>query len=215
MTSPFSDILLCDDHSVCRMGISATLKSAFPHSFQIREVSSVREALHAAQERLPDLAILDLGLPDGSGLEVANQLRALSKSLKILILTSCDHPVQLKQVLLAPVNGVLQKTYSMELLSGVIERLASGGESIFIDPTIEKLFANDPASPLTKREYEVLDLIAKGHTSRETAVLLHCSMETVKTHRANIMEKIKARNTAEMMAWYLQGDGKMNSRPMV
>lgn len=215
MTRTFSDILICDDHSVCRMGVAATLRECFSHAFQIREVASGEAAVRAATDRAPDLAILDLGLPDISGLEVVRRLRALSKDLKILILTSCDHPVQLKQVLRAPIDGVLQKTYSMEQLGNVMSRLTQDTGGGFVDPSIEKIFADEPVSSLTKREYEVLELIAKGLTSKETAALLHCSMETVKTHRAHIMEKIKVRNTAEMMAWYLQGDGKVNGRSVV
>ncbi len=206
--SPYSDIILCDDHPICLMGIEGALKNAFGDSLQIRKAALGKDLLQLVNERMPNLVILDLGLPDVSGVELIRTLREISPHLKILLLTSNDNPILLNQALLYKVNGILLKTYSIQNIAQVLKELELYKDQVYIDPSVESLFNEKPSTPLTKREHEVLSLLAKGHTNKEIATLLNCSAETIKSHRSNIMNKSKTRNSAEMIAWYLQGNGK-------
>lgn len=206
--SPFSDIILCDDHPICLMGIEGALKSTFADTVHIRKASLGKELLQLVSEKMPNLVILDLGLPDISGIDLIRSLREISVELKILLLTSNDNPILLNQALLYKVNGILLKTYSIQNIAQVLKELDLYKDQVYIDPSVEILFNEKSATPLTKREHEVLGLLAKGHTNKEIATLLNCSAETIKSHRTNIMNKSQTRNSAEMIAWYLQGNGK-------
>lgn len=209
MSQPTKDILLCDDHPICQMGVEYVLQSSHPEPFHLRKVANGNEALEEIKKKMPDVLVLDLGLPDFSGAELIRAIREIAPSLKIIVLTNCDSPPILRQVLQYRVQALLQKTHSIENLKTVFKAAHDHSGIPYVDPTIEKLLAQVSTRPsLTPREFEVLEWIAKGHTSREIANILKCSSETVKSHRSNIMAKINVRNTAEMMAAYLQGKVK-------
>jgi len=190
------------------MGIEGALKNTFTDTVHIRKASLGKELLQLVSEKMPNLVILDLGLPDISGIDLIRTLRGISADLKILLLTSNDNPILLNQALLYKVNGILLKTYSIQNIAQVLKELELYKDQVYIDPSVESLFNENPSTPLTKREHEVLNLLAKGRTNKEVATLLNCSAETIKSHRSNIMAKSQTRNSAEMIAWYLQGNGK-------
>lgn len=212
MNRTFKDILICDDHSVCALGVEAALKESQRYPMHIRKTTSGEEALRMMKESAPDLVILDLILPDIDGLELIQTIQKNFVTVKILVLTHCNHHLMLNQVLQQKVQGLLQKTYSVPKIQDVIHGLLSEESSFYVDPAIEEILQRGKETALTKREFEVLDLIVKGNTTKEIATLLNCSSETIKSHRSNIMSKVHARNTAELTAWYLDGNAKANRR---
>jgi len=209
MSQPIKDILLCDDHPICQMGVEYVLRSSHPEPFNLRKAGNGIETLNEIKKKMPDILVLDLGLPDFSGTELIRAIREVAPLLKIIVLTNCDNPPILRQVLQYRVQALLQKTHSVENLKAIFKAAHDNTGIPYVDPAVEKILAQISTRPsLTPREYEVLEWIAKGHTSREIANILKCSSETVKSHRSNIMAKINVRNTAEMMAAYLQGKVK-------
>jgi DNA-binding NarL/FixJ family response regulator len=213
MNKALKDILICDDHSVCALGVEAVLKESQRFPLRIRKTTSGEDALRVVRESAPHLIILDLILPDIDGLELIQTLQREFPEMKILILTHCNNHILLHQVLQQKVQGLLQKTYSVAKIQEVIHRLLDGDGGFYLDPSVEDILRRGKETALTKREFEVLDLIIKGNTTKEIATLLNCSSETIKSHRSNIMSKVQARNTAELTAWYLDGNPKANRRP--
>lgn len=200
----FKDILICSPHAVCQFGIEVALKNNYKHPVEIRKCSNNDQTLQLFQERTPELLILTMpGMP---GIDLLNKLNQLETSSKILVITDCDVPAILTQVMKYKVHGLIHTSYPMEQLSNVLDVLIQNKS--FQDAKTQEHLQKDTAH-LTKREYEVLSLVAKGHTTKEIATILSCSAETIKTHRANIMGKIKVRNTAEMTVWYLEKSSKI------
>lgn len=201
----FEHVLICEDIAFCQMGLELVVQAALPRLKSLTVTASGGEALRRAREKTPDLALIDLGLPDLPGLQVIRSLRALSPATRILVVTGSDDTELLRQATLLKVNGILHKASSPSLLAGLLDRIAAGEPSA-LDPHITSLFDLRTPVGLTAREYEVLEAITKGWTNARIAEHLKCSIETVRFHRSNIMDKTDIRNTAELTAWFLKGN---------
>lgn len=208
----FKEILLCDDHPICRIGIETALRSILLPPLRIHHASDAETALQKAKKTYPDLAIVDLQLPDMTGMDLIRALRMLSPQIKTLVVTGCENPAILKQIARQQVHGLLQKSFTLDRFSEALAHLSASKSEIYLDPQLEIIFQENPTPTLTQREREVLELISKGLTTKEIAALLKCSAETVKTHRSNIMFKTQSRNSAEVIAWYLEGNLKTHFR---
>ncbi|MBY0415388.1 MAG: response regulator transcription factor [Bdellovibrionales bacterium] len=103
-----SNILICDDHFVSAIGVEMLLNQHFPYPLNVKKGTSGKEVLQLLNQESPDLLIIDLGLPDISGLEVIRQIRKSSATLKIIVLTGLNDPHILKQVHQLKVNGILK-----------------------------------------------------------------------------------------------------------
>lgn len=207
MHNELSNIVICEDHFVTAIGIEFLLREHLDSS-TITKVTSGKKALEFFAKNAPDLLIVDLGLPDISGVEVIKELRNTSPESKIIALTGLSDPHILRQVYQLKVNGILKKSNSARNISEALNFLKTNKGATFLDSSVRSILEDEKTYVPTKREYEVLELMSKGHTSEQIAEQLECSLTTVKTYRSRIMAKSGCRNSAEIISWYLKGNGK-------
>ena len=208
MTKPIR-VLVADDHMIVRTGIRHVLESE-PGFEVVGEAGNGADALTLAAELLPDVVVLDISMPDGSGLELAARLRETGDS-RVLILSMHNNAEYVLESVRAGAHGYLLKdTAATELRTAI--RAVCQGESYFSPPVASRLSAavrgerdQRPAGleQLTAREREVLLGIAQGRTNKEIATQLHISHRTVETHRESLMRKLQIRTVAELTRFAL------------
>lgn len=205
-------IMLVDDHALVREGVRHVLTSTAGFEV-IAEAGDGETALKLAESAAPDLVVLDLSMPGGSGLDVATRLRAQLPEVRILILSVHDHPEYVLGAVRAGAQGYLRKDTSPAELREAIRAVARG-ESYFSPNVARHLTAavrgeadrGTPVERLVKlapREREVLGGIAAGETSREIAARLGLSPRTVETYRENLMRKLEIRTVAGLTRFAL------------
>ncbi len=205
-------ILIADDHEIIRFGISTYLSSSKDIEI-VGEASTGEECLDLFRETHPDLCILDIDMPDKSGIETAKEIREMEEETKILILSMHINKNILLDALEANVNGYLLKnTEKDDLLHGI--RAIAKGQQVFSDPISDLMkesflhTSNRSGSHdhqhITDREQEILQLIVDGLTSKQIAEKLYISPRTVDTHRSNLMEKLELNNIAELVRYAIQ-----------
>ena len=210
--SPQIRILLADDHAVLRAGLRLLLNNQEGLEV-VGEAASGIDALKLAEELQPDLVLLDLSMPGLGGLDALPTLHRLAPTARILILTMHDDPQYLRQTLKSGAVGyVLKKAADVELLSAIHAVLR--GE-VYVHPSmtrdlVEDLLPEahgcdqaDPWESLSKREKEVLCLVALGHTSAEIAAKLNLSAKTVDTYRARGLGKLGLSSRASLVRFAL------------
>ena len=208
MTRPIR-VLVADDHMIVRTGIRHVLESE-PGFEVVGEAGNGADALALAAALLPDVVVLDISMPDGSGLELAARLRETGDS-RVLILSMHNNAEYVLESVRAGAHGYLLKdTAATELRTAI--RAVCQGESYFSPPVASRLSAavrgerdQRPAGleQLTAREREVLLGIAQGRTNKEIATELHISHRTVETHRESLMRKLQIRTVAELTRFAL------------
>ena len=208
MTKPIR-VLVADDHMIVRTGIRHVLESE-PGFEVVGEAGNGADALSLAAELLPDVVVLDISMPDVSGLELAAKLRDAGDS-RVLILSMHNNAEYVLESVRAGAHGYLLKdTAATELRTAI--RAVCQGESYFSPPVASRLSAavrgerdQRPAGleQLTAREREVLLGIAQGRTNKEIATELHISHRTVETHRESLMRKLQIRTVAELTRFAL------------
>ncbi len=201
-------LLIVDDHPLMRRGI-VSLIGAEDDLEIVSEAGSSTEALSILESKeLPDLAIVDLSLPDKSGLELTKDISALYPDLAVLIMSMHDESLYCERVLRAGARGYIMKEAAAENLVSAIRRVLDG--QIYVSDTmssslLEILAGRRPAaeaSPLerlTDREMEVYELIGRAKGSREIAEQLHISIRTVDAHRAHLKEKLGLKDSNSLM----------------
>ena len=203
MTRPIT-VLVADDHTIVRTGIRHVLESE-PGFLVVGEAGNGSEAISLASELRPDVVVLDITMPDQSGLEVAARLRTGGSATRILILSMHNNAEYVLESVRAGAHGYLLKdTAAAELRTAI--RAVCRGESYFSPPVASRLTAavrgehNAPQALdlLTGREREVLLGIAQGRTNKEIAAELGISHRTVETHRESLTRKLQIRTVAEL-----------------
>jgi DNA-binding NarL/FixJ family response regulator len=205
-------IMLVDDHALVREGVRHVLTST-PGFEVVAEAGDGDTALKLAAGAAPDLVVLDLSMPGGTGLDVATRLRTQLPDVRILILSVHDHPEYVLGAVRAGAQGYLRKDTSPAELREAIRAVARG-ESYFSPNVARHLTAavrgeTDRGTPverlvrLAPREREVLGGIAAGETSREIAARLGLSPRTVETYRENLMRKLEIRTVAGLTRFAL------------
>jgi DNA-binding NarL/FixJ family response regulator len=189
-------VLLVDDHELVRQGIAAMLHSATDIAV-VGEARSGREALEVARRELPDVVLMDVKMPDMDGLEATRKIKEERARTAVIMLTMHDNPSYLRDAVRAGAAGYLLKDVSKDELVDAIRQVATGGAFIESQMLRGMLSEMKPASGptgagknLTKREREILALVAEGMSNREIADRLVLSPETVKSHVAAILEKL-------------------------
>lgn len=203
------DVLLCDDHPLSREGIESILRKTSglrELSPQFRVAGSGTHLIHEIEKSLPDFAVVDLGLPDISGLDLIRHLVDRWPTLRILVLTASQNSVLLEQVRQLPICGLLSKSNSFEELDNAFIKVLHGEERPYLDSRIRSILKYGLGQPLSKQEYSVLALLAQGKDRQEIAQLLNCHKSTVRSYIDRISSKTGAQNTAEMIALYIQGN---------
>ncbi len=195
-------VLVVDDHPVVTSGVTLLLRSE-PGIELVGSARTGREAVEATGELEPDVILLDLRLPDMLATEVIGRLRAVRPPVKIILFTAYADHAALPTALEAGVAGCLLKDVSTSDLAAAI-RQADAGHAVMdarIDPVTAGTVRAEPyRAGLTRREYEVLRLVAAGHTNPEIAEVLGLTRNTVKTYLQSAMSKLGARNRVEAIA---------------
>ncbi|GEM_PF-6694806 len=203
MESCLFDIILCDDHHISLLGIETVIRQTLGENISIRRSTTGEEALQLFQEKEPQLLILDLSLPQISGLDVIKSIQKYPTECKIIVLSGSEDPSLFQLVMGQKVNAVLRKLNTSHNLIEALDHLKSNESTIYLDPSIEKIIKGSDQASISNREYEVLELMSQGHTSQEIADKLNCTLPTIKTYRARMMNKTGARNSSELLAWFL------------
>lgn len=209
ITAPPVRLLLVDNHQIVRVGL-VSLFETVPHFMVVGEASTVAEAISEARHCLPDVVLMDVRLPDGSGVEACRQIRSERPDTRVLMLTSYSDEEAIIDSIMAGAAGYLLKDTDVEKLIEGIEIVARGGSPL--DPAIIQIVLNrvqqpngqtptDPIAGLTEREREILPLIAEGKTNREIAVLLSLSEHSIKAYVSNILQKLHLARRAEAAAF--------------
>ncbi|NIT60894.1 MAG: response regulator [Aliifodinibius sp.] len=205
-------VLIADDHEIVRFGISTYLSSSKDIEI-VGEASTGEECIQLFQETHPDICILDIDMPDKSGIETAKEIREFEEETKILILSMHINKNILQNALEANINGYLLKnTEKADLLHGI--QAIVKGQQVFSDPISdlmkESFLSRGNQSGghenynITDRELEILQLIVDGLTSKQIADELFISPRTVDTHRANLMKKLELNNIADLVRYAIQ-----------
>jgi len=196
-------ILLADDHAVVRQGFKMIL-AAQPDMEIVGEAGNGREALDLAGQLQPDVAVMDVAMPELNGIEATRRLADLSPRTRVLALSMHKDSVYVREILRAGARGYLLKdSISSDLLAAV--RAVARGEG-YLSPGVSDAVLNDyrrhvtdPIDLLTSREREVLQMIAEGKTNKEIATVLNLSVYTVDAHRGRIMEKLNMHSVNELV----------------
>lgn len=196
--------MVVDDHPLVRESMVARLTAMGAR--EVIEAASVAEAKARARAGGPrDLCVLDLGLPDGSGLELLAELRTAGWP-RLVVLSAADDPYSVRAAFVAGAQGYLLKSASPRTVADGMRRVLDGG--VFADPMVASLLASglrssaapDGTGELSAREIEVLRLVADGHSNKEVGETLGLSSLTVKSHLARISRKLGTGDRAEMVA---------------
>lgn len=208
-------LLLVDDHSIVRLGLRAVFERAQDIQV-IGEAGSVKEAIDLASTLMPDVVLMDMRLPDGTGADACRDILALRRETRVLFFTSFDDEETLVAAVLAGARGVLLKGIDGDALR-VAVRAVAAGESI-LDPVAARAVARkmelladsdtngNAAGTLSPQEKRVLALVANGKTNKETAIALGLSDKTVKNYLSTIFEKLHVHRRALAAVLFRKGN---------
>jgi DNA-binding NarL/FixJ family response regulator len=199
-------VLVVDDHPVVRHGLIAILRYE-PGIEVVGDAADGAEAVRLILERRPDVVLLDLRLPQLSGIEVMRQVRAQAPQVRFLVLTTYDTDEYIAPALAAGAQGYLLKDALPEELSRAVRALAQGGAAL--EPAVaarllERMSEAERDEDLSARELEVLRLLVAGSSNKAIASQLGLSENTVKSHISHIFGKLGVQSRAEAVAAALQ-----------
>jgi DNA-binding NarL/FixJ family response regulator len=196
-------ILLAEDHAVVRQGFKLILGAQ--HDMEIvGEAGNGREAIELAEKLRPDVAVVDVAMPELNGIEATRRMAETAPRTRVLALSMHKDSVYVREILRAGARGYLLKDQiDSDLLAAV--RAVARGEG-YLSPAVSDAVLNDyrkhvsdPIDLLTSREREVLQMIAEGKTNKEIATILDLSVYTVDAHRGRIMEKLNLHSVNELV----------------
>ena len=196
-------IFLVDDHDVVRAGIKAVLGNRFDVVGEAADVSSAVEGILATR---PELVVLDVKLPGGGGAEVIARVDAVIPDVKYMALTVVTSRDDVVQMMQAGVDGYITKTTASTELPDLVEQTVEGLRPVspdvagFLLDIDEDIAAGSSIERLTPREREVVNLIARGYSYRETAARLSISVKTLESHMGHIFEKLSVASRHELAA---------------
>lgn len=196
-------ILIADDHAAIRRGVRILVESQ-AHLKVVAEAATGREALEAARQLKPDIAIVDYSLPEMNGRDLTVALRQRLPEVEVLIYTMHDRDELIVDALQAGARGfILKSDTETELLSAVAA--LSKGRPFFSAAIsralLSRVLSNKSNQPLTQREREIVQLVAEGWLNKQIAFTLNVSIKTVETHRASVMQKLDLHSAAELVRY--------------
>ena len=201
-------VIIVDDHPVVRRGLKQII--AAERDMQVvGDAESAREAISVIRHTPCDAVVLDITLPDASGLDVLSRLKSERPTLPVLIMSIHDEEQYALRVLKSGASGYLMKNSIPEELIKAIRKITSGGK--YISPSLAERLASELASPetplhekLSAREFQIMRLIASGKSLKEIGEALCISGKTVSSHRARILEKMKMSTNADLIRYALE-----------
>jgi DNA-binding NarL/FixJ family response regulator len=204
-------LLLAEDHNIVRNGIRSLLDKQTDIEV-VAEATDGLEVLQKLEEGInPDIVLTDINMPNLNGLQLIDEVKKLSPDIKVMILSMLDHENYVMQAVNTGASGYLLKNVSEEEMMFAIRHVTAGNQYVCSELTsklVTKLSSlpDENSTPdvkipidLSKREIEILLLIAEGFTNNEIAEKLFTSRRTVEGHRQNLLEKTSARNTATLI----------------
>jgi DNA-binding NarL/FixJ family response regulator len=207
-------ILIADDHGLVRRGARAILHSRNGWRV-VGEAANGREAVEKAIELKPDVAVVDIGMPDMDGIEVTRQIRSAVPNTKVLMLTMHDSDRMVRRALDAGALGYLLKSDLTDSLPKAVKAIAEGKR--FLAPKVSEIVLEGflkkeseheqgerGRTRTTPREMEIIRLLAEGKTNKEIAAQLGITVRTAETHRANIMLKLGLHSLAELIHYAMR-----------
>ncbi len=209
MTEKTVRVLIVDDHEVVREGLRSLINRR-PGIDVVGEAGTVASAVSEARRLQPDVVIMDVRLPDGSGVEACREIREEHPDMKVIMLTSYADEEAVFSSILAGAAGYLLKQTRGQVLADSIETVAQGGS--LLDPAVtQKVLqrlrdmgsgrSDDALSALSEQEHKILMLIAEGKTNKEIAQAIYLSDKTVKNYVSSILSKLNLRRRAEAAAY--------------
>jgi DNA-binding NarL/FixJ family response regulator len=203
-------VVLVDDHGLFLAGVRAELGDAVE---VVGEAGTVADAVQLIRDTDPDVVLLDVHLPDGSGDAIINAVAPERPGVKFLALSVSDAAEDVIAVIRAGARGYVTKTIAPDELAAAIERVAQG-DAVF-SPRLagfvldafragEQVAGDDELNELTPREREVLQLIARGYMYKEIAARLHISAKTVESHVSSVLRKLQLSTRHELTRWATQ-----------
>lgn len=199
-------VVLADDHTMIRQGLRKIIESTADIQV-VGEVVNGLEVLGEVEQKSPDILVLDINMPGKNGFEIIKDFQIMGYSAKTKILVLSMHPEEkfALRSIKAGASGYLSKESAVEELLNALRKIGNGGKYITAS-LAEKLafdFASDsgkdPVDELSDREFQVLQLLAKGKPQQEIAAELHLSPSTINTYRSRILEKLKLASTADLI----------------
>jgi DNA-binding NarL/FixJ family response regulator len=206
-------ILIVDDHAVVRRGVRSLLETQ-PGWEVTGEATTGREAVDLARRLQPDVVVMDLSLPELSGLDATRQILKVSSRSEILVLTMHHSEELARHVLQAGARGYVLKSDADQSLIAAVESLRQ--HKPFLTSTITEFVLDDylrrgdtdndsvPHDAVTAREREIIQLLAEGKSNKEAASMLGISVKTIEAHRANIMRKLHLRSVSELVRYAIR-----------
>jgi two-component system, NarL family, response regulator NreC len=203
-------ILLADDHTLMRGGLRLLIEQ-HPDLSVVGEAEDGRQAVALTASLKPDVAVLDIGMPNLNGIEAAKQITEGDSGAAVVVLSMHRDETYILRALRAGVRGYLLKDSAESDLVRAIRSVAE--KKSFFSPAVSKVLledymrklkrtgAEDSYDLLTPREREILQLVAEGKSNKEVAAILNLSVYTVETHRSNIMEKLKLKSLPELILY--------------
>jgi two-component system, NarL family, response regulator NreC len=202
-------LLLVDDHKVVRSGLRMLLDNESDLTI-VGEAGTGQEALQLVEQLQPDLVLMDIGLPDMSGIEVTHQIKQRWPNVAIVALTIHEDEEYFFKMLQAGVNGYVTKRAAPEELLTAVRTAIEGG--VYLSPSLAKLLVKDYLAGehpdnldgLTEREQEILAHLAEGASNEAIADTLSISQKTVSRHRENIMRKLNLHSRADLVKYAIR-----------
>jgi two-component system, NarL family, response regulator NreC len=201
-------ILLADDHALVRQGFRMILE-AQPDMEIVGQAGNGREAVELAGKLHPDVAVVDVAMPELNGIEATRRIGNISPRTRVLALSMHKDSMYVREILRAGARGYLLKDSGDADLVAAVRAIAKGDG--YISPSVSdavlsdyRRHVSDPLDLLTSREREVLQMIAEGKTNKEIAASLNLSVYTVEAHRGRVMEKLNLHSTGELVRFALR-----------
>jgi DNA-binding NarL/FixJ family response regulator len=206
-------VVIAEDHTILREGLRALL-SAESDLEVVGEADDGRQAIRRVEELGPDLILTDLSMPKMNGVEAIREIKKRAPETKVLALTVHKAEEFILEVLQAGADGYVLKDASSEELMMAIKSVLGGKR--YLSPSVSQLViegylegrksiaSSSPWDTLTKRERQILKLIAEGHKNKEIADYLYISVKTVEKHRANLMKKLDLHSAAALTAYAME-----------
>jgi two-component system response regulator NreC len=194
-------IVLADDHELVREGI-ASLLNMVPDFKVVSQCTNGRQLIRRIKSLYPNIAIVDVSLPELNGLDGAKYIRKINPSTRVIAISNHPDEVSMRELVNAGISGFVVKSGSVKDLIEAIRKGSAG--NIYLSDEVRRRHSfrrqmngdSDAGHALTRREREILKLIGEGNSSRHIAAMLNISETTVKTHRNHLMDKLNVRDVA-------------------